>query len=214
MQRHLGVHVYASNDGGWLALAAQPQRWELRARFGTANRVTLARAIAACLLGGFAIAGGPLREDGASWGLVAIATTIALLDYADGWIARHAGEATRFGARFDMETDALFIIVLAILVWRLDQTGAWILAAGGMRYGFVAAAFVWPRLGASLPPSRRRKAVCAAQMAALIICLAPIVTPVGATIIGAASVSVLAWSFAIDILWLTGIGTRKGPWKA
>ena len=48
-----------------------------------------------------------------------------------------SNEASSFGARFDMETDALLILVLAALVWQHGKAGPWILAAGLMRYAFV-----------------------------------------------------------------------------
>ena len=48
----------------------------------------------------------------------------------DGPAARRSGIASRFGARFDMETDALMILVLAVLAWRWDRAGAWVLLPG------------------------------------------------------------------------------------
>jgi hypothetical protein len=53
-----------------------------------------------------------------------------------------------------------------------------------------------------LMPSRRRQAVCALQVAALIIALAPFVPPPASAAIAAAALVVLAWSFLIDTLWL------------
>ena len=38
-----------------------------------------------------------------------------------------------YGARFDMETDAAFILVLSILVWQHGKAGAWVLLCGLMR---------------------------------------------------------------------------------
>ena len=97
------------------------------------------------------------------------------LDGVDGALARGRGEASEFGARFDMETDALLILVLAALVWQHDKAGAWILLAGLLRYLFVAASYVLPWLGAALPPSRRRQTVCVVQIVSLIGALAPLV---------------------------------------
>ena len=66
------------------------------------------------------------------------------LNGADGWVARRTRTASAFGARFDMETDALLILVLSALVWRMEKAGAWVIASGLMRYAFVAAAIAWP----------------------------------------------------------------------
>ena len=94
------------------------------------------------------------------------------------WTARWRGRrglASEFGARFDMETDALLMLVLCLLVLHFGKAGAWVLAAGVMRYAFVLAARLWPWLARPLPPSRRRKAVCVVQITSLIVCLGPIV---------------------------------------
>ena len=175
--------------------------------FGPANRMTLARVIVACLTAGLVLYM-PDGGVGVAWAAVAGTSFAALLDGLDGWIARRTRTASAFGARFDMEADALLILLLAILVWRLDKTGAWVLAAGFIRYGFVAATILWPWLDDPLPPSRRRQAICAAQMVALIVCLAPPVSFGVATAIAATAITALVWSFALDIVWLTRSGWR------
>lgn len=195
----------------WFVAGAALVRHGLRrgthphARFGGANRVTLLRlALAGLLVGLLGEAGWapPLAAEGRAglaWGVVALATLTALLDAADGPLARRSGLASAFGARFDMETDAAFILVLCVLVWQAGQTGPWVLAAGLLRYAFVAAARPWPCLAAPLAPSRRRQTVCVVQITSLIICLAPIVPPVLATALAAVSLALLSLSFAIDI---------------
>ena len=135
----------------------------------------------------------------AAWWLVVIATATALLDAVDGALARRSGLASAFGARFDMETDAAFTLVLCALVFQAGQAGPWVLASGLMRYAFVAASRPWPWLAGALPPSRRRQTVCVVQITSLIICLGPIVPPWLATALAASSLALLSLSFAIDI---------------
>ena len=65
--------------------------------------------------------------------------------------------ASAFGARFDMETDALLIQVLAILAWQYGKAGPWVLVSGLLRYLFVAAGWVWPWMREPLFPSRPPK---------------------------------------------------------
>lgn len=181
------------------------------AGFGAANRATLLRGVLVCAIGGL-IWHGPLSA-GWTWLAVAVALAAAALDGVDGWLARrHGGSA--FGARFDMETDALFVLILAVLVWRFDKTGAWVLAAGAMRYAFGAAGFVWPALMRPLAPSRRRQAVCVLQTLALIACLAPIVTPAGATLMAGAALAILAGSFMTDVLRLAGAGRTEVEYES
>jgi phosphatidylglycerophosphate synthase len=170
-------------------------------RFGPANRVTLVRlALVALLAAGV----GEASADAAAiaWAAIVIATAAALLDALDGPLARAHGFASEFGARFDMETDALMVLVLCLLVVHFDKAGPWILAAGLMRYVFVLARRPWPWLCRPLPPSQRRKAVCVAQITSLIVCLGPII-PVGwSEAIAAGSLAALTASFAADTLWL------------
>ena len=181
----------------WTGLATHAPH----ARFGAANGITLGRLALIALL---AAAIGEVPADPAAfgWALVALATVAALLDAVDGPVARRRQEASPFGARFDMETDALLILVLCVLVLQQDKAGAWILASGAMRYAFVAAAWRWPWLARPLPPSRRRKTVCVAQIATLIVCLAPVVEASWAGLVAGAGLLALVGSFAADVRWL------------
>lgn len=182
----------------WQALDAHPHT-----RFGPANRVTLARLGAASLLAalvGEALPRPPLAAmPVAAWWLVVVATTAALLDALDGALARRSGLASAFGARFDMETDAAFTLVLCALVLQAGQAGPWVLASGLMRYAFVAATRPWPWLAGALPPSRRRQTVCVVQITTLIVCLGPTVPPPLAAGLAGISLVLLTLSFAIDV---------------
>ena len=167
--------------------------------FGAANAVTLARAALALLLVALL---GTLPTAALGWLVVGLGTAAVALDGVDGALARRRNEASSFGARFDMETDALLILVLAALVWQHGKAGPWILAAGLVRYLFVAAAWVLPWLGATLPPSRRRQAVCVIQIVSLLGALAPIVVLPWSAALAGAGLAALVWSFAVDVVWL------------
>jgi phosphatidylglycerophosphate synthase len=183
--------------GGALVRRGLP-RAHPHARFGAANRVTLLRLAASALLA--AVIGEPLAQpDVIAWAIVVAATATAVLDAADGPLARRSGLASDFGARFDMETDAWLTLVLCGLILHFDKAGAWVLAAGLMRYAFVGAARLWPWLSGTLPPSLRRKAVCVAQITTLIVCLGPIVPRAMSSALAAVGLVMLAWSFAVDV---------------
>lgn len=168
-------------------------------RFGPANQVTLCRAAAVALLAGLIGAGtGPALGAFAC----AIGTVAAVLDAVDGRLARASAMTTEFGARFDMETDAALILVLAVLAWQLGKAGPWVLAAGLARYVFVAAGLRWASLRRPLPPSLRRKAAAAVQMAVLVVAVAPVVSPAPGATLAAAGLAVLLVSFAVDVRWL------------
>ena len=102
---------------------------------------------------------------------------VEVLDGVDGWLARRSGLASAFGARFDMEVDALLIMALAILAWQHGKAGSWVLLSGLLRYAFVAAGWLAPWMSRPLPPSRRRQTVCVVQIAGLCAAVAPIVPP-------------------------------------
>ncbi len=185
----------------WLAL---PERLPGN-RFGAANAVTLVRLAATAVLAASAAAlsTADLTAPAMAWTLVALAAAALALDGIDGWVARRQRLASPFGARFDMELDAAFMLVLAVLAWRMERAGGWVLAAGLARYAFVAAAMMLPRLRAPLPPSSRRRVACALSAGLLAASLAPPPLPApGAVLLAGTAVLTLLLSFALDILWL------------
>jgi phosphatidylglycerophosphate synthase len=175
-------------------------------RVGYANLVTSGRLLLVAYVG-WLISQPPLAT--VAWTAVVVSTIAALLDIADGWVARRTGTATAFGARFDMEVDALLILVLALLAWDWGKAGAWVLLSGLLRYAFVAGGWLLPWLQNPLPPSLRRKTVCVVQIVALIVVLGPIVTPPLSTLIAAAGLVILGYSFLVDTIWLWRTATRR-----
>ena len=151
------------------------------------------------------VAGAMVIEDpGArlAWSVVGLAFAASVLDGLDGWIARRYDEQSSFGARFDMEVDAALILVLAVLAYRWDRAGLWILLAGLMRYVFVVGASVLPWLARPLPPSERRRIVCVVQTVALIGCLMPWWPSIAAQLIALMGLLALTISFTIDVRFL------------
>ncbi|HEX3414396.1 MAG TPA: CDP-alcohol phosphatidyltransferase family protein [Stellaceae bacterium] len=174
-------------------------------RLGAANRITLVRAAIACLIAARVVEPAPLGAP-ERWLLAAIAAAALMLDGADGWAARRQGLVSVFGARFDLEVDAFAILVLAITVVKAQAVPYWVLAIGGMRYLYLAAALAFPLLRRPLPPrriaDRRRKTIAVVQGVGLTITLVPATLPGWAAIICAAALGLLAYSFAADIVIL------------
>ena len=169
-------------------------------RFGPANYVTMIRAMLVALVA--ALIGHPATPE-MLWCVIGLTALMAALDGLDGWLARRSRMASEFGARFDMETDAGLILVLSILVWQHEKTGAWVLLCGLMRYAFVAAGWQLSWLAQPLPSTRRGKTVAVGQLLGLSVALAPIVPAPLSAIAAALALTALAWSFAIDIKWLS-----------
>jgi phosphatidylglycerophosphate synthase len=168
-------------------------------RFGAANQITTVRALLVTLIVGLV---GEAPSPAIATGAVAASLVVTLLDGVDGWLARRHRTASAFGARFDMETDALLILALSILAWRFGKAGAWVILSGAMRYAFVAAGAQWSWLAAPLPPSRRRQTVCVLQVGALVAAIVPALPTSSSAAVAAIALVALSASFLIDTVWL------------
>jgi phosphatidylglycerophosphate synthase len=170
-------------------------------RLGLCNAVTLLRAGMACALTAPLFLAGP-PDHAVAWTICSVAALALALDGLDGWAARSSGLGSNFGARFDMEVDAAFGLILAALAIDMGKAGAWVLLLGSMRYLFGIAALWLPWLGGPLPERFSRKLVCVLQITALITLLAPPITGGIATLIALTGILALAWSFAVDVVYL------------
>ncbi len=169
-------------------------------RLGPANVVTFARAGFACLIAAMVLA--PALSS-AWWYAIFVLVLVALaLDGVDGWASRHTGLVSRFGARFDMEVDALLVLVLSASACLHGKAGGWVLLIGAMRYLFVVTGLAMPTLRRPLMPSVRRQSICVLQVVTLAILLLPEIVPPASTALAAAALAALTWSFAIDVHWL------------
>jgi phosphatidylglycerophosphate synthase len=173
----------------------------IAAPFGAANTITLGRAGMIMIVAGFAVDTVSYGA-GAWWIAASLAACAFLLDGVDGWAARRGGRCTGFGARFDMEVDAVFALVIAAVLWQAGKVGAWVMLIGALRYVFILASVLYPPMLRPLPPSNRRRAVCAFQGGALCIALAPFVSTGAAMGLAGAALLATAASFAIDTVWL------------
>jgi phosphatidylglycerophosphate synthase len=194
-----------------VAAAAGARRHHLSARFGAANGVTLARGALTALVLGFI---GERRSPTLAATIVALSALAMALDGVDGWLARRTATASAFGARFDLEVDALLILGLSVLVWDYDKAGVWVMLSGLLRYLFIAAGWALTWMRQPLPPSRRRQTICVVQIAALIVAMVPAVTPPISTWIAGASLAALAASFLLDVVWLAQGKSQGSKLKA
>jgi len=111
-------------------------RWTPAGRFGAANGVTALRVGLLGLLPPAATAGPGV--------LAALGGLLLATDGLDGWLARRGNLSSEFGAFFDKETDALFLLVLCALAAFRGRLPDVILGAGLLRYGFVLVLFLVP----------------------------------------------------------------------
>ncbi|MGY6586888.1 MAG: CDP-alcohol phosphatidyltransferase family protein [Wenzhouxiangella sp.] len=169
---------------------------------GWANAVTLVRALLMAALCVWLV-DWPGSQT-ALWAMTLLALAILTLDGVDGFLARRFDECSDWGARFDMEVDAAFILLLCLALWLHALAPAWVLLIGLMRYAFLAAGFYLPWMARDLPERFRRKLVCVIQLAVLIVA----VSPVGLAADGwregllAFALLALSLSFGADVRWL------------
>lgn len=173
---------------------------------GAANRITTFRTVLIALI---VASVGESPAAGLSLAIACVAVVALAFDGVDGWLARRSSMASRYGARFDMEIDAVLVMALAVLVWRHDRTGAWVLLAGLWRYLFVAAGWVLPWMRQPLPPAFRRQATCVLQIVGLVVAMLPFVPAWAQTWSAALTLATLSVSFLVDIAWLYGSDRRE-----
>jgi phosphatidylglycerophosphate synthase len=185
--------------GTW-ALLARGLRHSGARSLGPANAVTLARAWLTA--GVVALAADAVAQSapGASRAAAVLALVALPLDAVDGRVARRTGAASPLGARFDMEVDAALILALSVVL--AAPLGAWVLAAGLLRYAFAAAGGLLPWLRAPLPARLSRKAVAAAQGVVLALAAAEVLPRPVAVAAVALALAALVWSFGRDVAWL------------
>jgi len=198
----VGLSLAVFLGGAWVAALAMSRSYPHR-DLGLCNAITIGRlALTSALT---ALLAAPMPPSASTlWLAFAVALLALSLDGVDGWAARRAGLTSRFGARFDMEVDSLFALILSIVAFQTGQAGAWILVLGVPRYLFVTAGTIWPSLKRELPDTRSRKAVCVLQIGTLIAFLVPVLP--GALLTSAAAIAAVAliWSFLRDIRVLLG----------
>lgn len=186
----------------WLVFEAGPGRGR------PANLVTGFRLITA--LASVSIAAVVPVTSGPAYAIV-LAMLIAgeTSDFFDGFVARRTG-ATSFGGRFDAETDAFFILALAVIAVRWLDLPRWVLLAGLLRYSFYFVFLGLPQkvvAGASheltlgtLPRSFSlfAKSACATATILLLFSIGPLFSTSVRVAGGAVAVAVLAISFLLE----------------
>ncbi len=141
-----------------------------------ATWITVSRGAAIAVLAGFVVTA-PTAAGANVWLPAALFAVAAALDAVDGAVARATGRVTDFGARLDVEMDALVVLVGALVGVREGSLPALFLAVAGARYLFVAGRWWRRRRGRpvfELPPNRLRRPLGALAMLAVWLALLPV----------------------------------------
>lgn len=131
LQWRMLVFIVALPSFIYLLIYEWPMLKKLHPFGGFANWVTLLRLTGLLVL--FALSGRLTNGQ-----LTSTFFVLVLLDGLDGILARRFHQETSFGANFDMETDALFVCFVSILIFEKGYVGSWVLLIGFMRYFYIA----------------------------------------------------------------------------
>lgn len=182
--------VAASLTMAWCWLRYGPERgW----RVGLANLVTAARLFAVLLVMVLA------ADDGVWVGTVA--ALVYVFDGVDGWIARRRGEASVFGAQFDMETDAHFVMLMSVYLVVKVGYGPWVLVIGALRYIYVLTRWALPAREVKERRSGWTRIIYSLVALSLALACCRQWRTVAEPLLGAGLMS-LVWSFTPDFLAL------------
>jgi phosphatidylglycerophosphate synthase len=166
--------------------------------FGPANWVTSLRA--------FALFGLARGFDGHS-PLMAAGWSVAIFacDGVDGYLARRTGRVSDFGAHFDMEVDACYVLVLSRGLFELGLAGFWVLIPGLLRYLFVLV-----QRFAARPQVPARSRISRWAFSIMVVTFTCCVWPLGgyATPLAAAATLVVGYSFGRSFVALFAGGFR------
>jgi phosphatidylglycerophosphate synthase len=124
---------------------------------------------------------------------------VFVLDWLDGWLARRAGATSAFGAHFDMETDALVVLVVDMELFARGRLGAWILTTGVLRYIYVVSIALFAPRGGEVPRSTLGRNAFGTLVTGLCVALAS-PTGIGTTAAAIGTLAVLL-SFAHTFYW-------------
>ncbi len=123
---------------------------------------------------------------------------VIMLDVIDGAIARKKNLQSDFGLYFDMETDALFVLLVAFVLYTENMIPVWVFIPGLLRYINVAIYSIF-RLPAKKEPKRKYASYIAGFL--FLALILPFIIPANFSIpiLAIASIAVI-FSFIISFI--------------
>jgi phosphatidylglycerophosphate synthase len=172
------IVTVAIPSGVWVAIAAaasfaqlwyreHPRHVLIEPYGGWANRLTAVRL-------GLLLAALTLVHELASAVMLALFAANVAIDAVDGYVARRKRQATAFGAVFDREVDAVFVLAVYLYLFVASSLPVWVLIPGSLPYVFRLA--VAARRDRPAPERRERLAVALAG-ANFVTLLAAVASP-------------------------------------
>ncbi|PKO16889.1 MAG: hypothetical protein CVU39_06630 [Chloroflexi bacterium HGW-Chloroflexi-10] len=172
---------------------------------GAANWMTIGRGALVAFLAGFLFLSD--LKGISAWVPALLYLAAALLDYADGAVARLTHSMTRMGELLDIELDGLGILTASLLVVLNGQAPLLFVVVGMARYLYLWGIRVRERQGLpvfDLPPNPLRRGLAGLQMGLLAALLFPVFTPPATHIASYLLMAPFLFSFMLDYLAVSG----------
>lgn len=184
-------------------------------RLGPGTWLTLLRAASLAGLAGFLLQS---RQSGfGAWMPALLYTASDVADYFDGYLARRSGTSSEFGERFDLELDALGLLLAVGLAVGYRALPWWFLPIGFARYAFAGLIELRRRGGRPihpLPDSLARRPLAGLMMGYLSVVLWPILDPTSLAISGVIFTVPFSLGFLRDGLVVSGtIGPAEAGYQ-
>lgn len=126
--------------------------------------------------------------------IVSLLTIAVLMDVFDGFIARRTNSQSAFGALFDMEVDAFYVLAMGLYFWFTTDFGWWLLIPGAIRYVYEIIRIIF--VDDSFVPRRQALAVFLAGFNFVLLLVALILPSDMAMLVLVISMLVVCFSFS------------------
>lgn len=166
---------------------------QLSASAPAGTRLTIGHMALVCLLGGVAAASPAEFPELMLWSLAALAGAAAFILMTEAWLTEKIDAGGPFSRHLDRQVNGLFILSVAVLLWRSGRVDGWVITVGAIHYILLIASFAVPAL-------RHESAVIWRPYArfALGVTLSAALAPIVPSIL-ASGLSILALGLALAI---------------
>lgn len=125
--------------------------------------------------------------------IISLLCIAVLMDVFDGFIARHTNSESDFGALFDMEVDAFYVLAMGLYFWFTTDFGWWLLIPGAIRYVYEIVRILF--VGEGFVPKRQALAVFLAGFNFILLLIALVLPSDTALLVLLISLTVVCVSF-------------------